>query len=353
MTTFLQIHMLTAYPPANLNRDDTGRPKTAMFGNVPRLRISSQALKRAWRTSEVFRDRLHGHLGLRTQRFGELVRDRLQKKGVAEDRAREIARTVADLFGKPTSGKGTDPTRIEQLAFLSPEEQAKALALAERMAEGETVAPVAGDVLERADSAVDIAMFGRMLADDPDFNREAAVQVAHALTTHRVLVEDDYYTAVDDLKRPAEDAGAGFIGELGFGAGVFYHYICVDRDLLVRNLKGDEDLAERGIAALIEAAATVSPRGKQASFASRARASYVMVERGEHAPRTLVSAFLRPVEPEAGDDVLRRSIVALEETREAFAKAYGEETACACMDVPGGRGSLAEVLQFAAPGAQG
>jgi CRISPR system Cascade subunit CasC len=192
-----------------------------------------------------------------------------------------------------------------------------------------------------------------MLARDPDFNREAAVQVAHAVTTHRVLVEDDYYTAVDDLKRPAEDAGAVFIGELGFGAGVFYKYICIDRDLLVHNLGGNENLADAGVAALVEAAATASPRGKQASFASRARASYVMVERGEHAPRTLVSAFLHPVEPDAGEDVLRRSIEELERTREAFAKAYGEQTDHVCMDVPGGRGSLAEVLRFAAPGTQG
>jgi CRISPR system Cascade subunit CasC len=352
MTTFLQIHMLTAYPPANLNRDDTGRPKTAMFGNVPRLRISSQALKRAWRTSDVFRDRLRDHLGLRTQRFGELIRNRLQEQGVAENQAQTVAEEIAKLLGKLKSGNDRGPAHIEQLVFLSPDEQQKAIELATRRAKGENIDLKAKLVLKTADRAVDIAMFGRMLAEAPEFNREAAVQVAHAITTHRVLVEDDYYTAIDDLKRPSEDAGAGFIGELGFGAGVFYHYICIDRDLLVRNLENDEDLAERGISALIETAATVSPRGKQASFASRARASYIMVERGEHAPRTLASAFLRPIEPDAGDDVLRRSIVALEQTREAFAKAYDEETECVCMDVPGGRGTLADLLQFAAPGAQ-
>ena len=135
-------------------------------------------------------------------------------------------------------------------------------------------------------------MFGRMLADDPSFNREAAVQVAHAVTTHRALVEDDYYTAVDDLKSASEDAGAGFVGEAGFGAGVFYLYLCFDRDLLVRNLGGDEDLAGQGVAALVEAAATVGPKGKQASFASRARASFGLVERGSEAPRTLAAAFL-------------------------------------------------------------
>src|SRR5690606_38759447 len=135
--------------------------------------------------------------------------------------------------------------------------------------------------------------FGRMLADDPAFNREAAVQVAHAINTHRAVVEDDYYTAVDDLKTAAEDAGAGFVGEAGFGAGLFYLYLCIDRDLLARNLGGDGELAQAGVAALVEAAARVAPKGKQASFASRAHASYALIERGAAAPRTLAAAFLK------------------------------------------------------------
>ena len=136
-------------------------------------------------------------------------------------------------------------------------------------------------------------MFGRMLADNADFNREAAVQVAHAFTTHRVTVEDDFYTAVDDLKKPAEDSGAGFVGELGFGSGLFYLYVCIDTDLLRRNLGGNEGVAKSAIAALTEALSTVSPGGKQASFASRARASFLLVEKGSQQPRTLGSAFAR------------------------------------------------------------
>ena len=128
---------------------------------------------------------------------------------------------------------------------------------------------------------------GRMLADSPDFNREAAVQVAHAITTHKVAVDDDYYTAVDDLKTPAEDAGAGFIGETGFGAGVFYLYINIDRALLLRNLGGDADVAKKAIEALVTAAAKIGPRGKSASFASFARAEHILAERGDAAPRTL------------------------------------------------------------------
>lgn len=345
MTTFVQLHLLTAYPPANLNRDDTGQPKTAQFGGVQRLRISSQALKRTWRVSPEFRDALAGHLASRTQRLGAMIRDHLAGGGVDDDRAVAIAREVAGLFGKIKPEKDDNPVYIAQLAFISAEEQAAALALAERLAAGEAAEVKAEAVLRATDGAVDIAMFGRMLADDPAFNREAAVQVAHAISTHRVMIEDDFYTAVDDLKRPAEDAGAGFVGEAGFAAGLFYLYLCVDRDLLVRNLGGDEVLARAGIAALVAAAAKVAPRGKQASFASRARASYILAERGAAAPRTLAAAFLKPV----ADDIQKNSINALEAARADFARAYGDEGGeSALMDVPGRRGSLADIVALAA-----
>lgn len=347
MTTFIQLHLLTVYPPANLNRDDVGRPKTAIFGNAPRLRISSQALKRAWRKSEdVFEHHLKGNLGQRTQRFGDHVEKHLLAQGAPEDKARQIARDIAALFGKLKKEIDKNPTYTEQLAFLSPEECAAALALAERALAGEAIDAKTAGVLRSADTAVDIAMFGRMLAGDPEFNREAAVQVAHAITTHRVVIEDDFYTAVDDLKRPTEDAGAGFVGEAGFGAGVFYLYACIDRDLLIRNLGGDAALAGVGIATLIEAAATVAPKGKQASYASRARADYVLVEKGETAPRTLAGAFLKAV---GGDntDFLMASIKALETLRESYAKAYGDDTDSRALNVPAGSGTLADVIAFA------
>lgn len=351
MTTFIQIHMLTAYPPANLNRDDTGQPKTAQFGGTTRLRVSSQAQKRAWRTSDIFEAALNGHLGQRTQRVGRDIRAHLLAKGADEQKATEIAREVADLFGKLKSEKeeGEKATFIEQLAFISPEERKAAIALAEQLLAGEKPEKFSPQlVLKEADSAVDIAMFGRMLADDPDFNREAAVQVAHAITTHTVLTEDDYYTAVDDLKTKADDAGAGFVGEAGFGSGLFYIYICIDRDLLIRNLGGvgSEALAKTGIAALLEAAAKVSPKGKQASFASRARASFVLIEKGTSAPRTLASAFLKPVRDE---DILEASIERLRKTRQAFADAYGDAPEQCALNAHAPDGiSFADLIAFAA-----
>ena len=347
MTTFIQLHALTVYPPANLNRDDVGRPKSAVFGGTPRLRISSQSLKRAWRTSDVFQKRLGGNMGQRTQRLGEVIQRHLMDRGHDEAAAQAIAISVADIFGKLETGSGKNPTLIRQLAFISPEERQAAIDLADRAAAGDDIDKEKGAVLRKADTAVDIAMFGRMLADDPDYNREAAVQVAHAITTHRVVVEDDYYTAVDDLKTSAEDAGAGFVGEAGFGAGVFYLYACIDRDLLVRNLGSDGELAGAGIAALVEAMATVSPKGKQASFASRARASYLMAEKGETAPRTLAAAFLKSTDKNGAQDLLNTSIEALETTRDHFAKAYGDAPDASVMNAAAGEGTLADVVAFA------
>jgi CRISPR system Cascade subunit CasC len=344
MSHFLQLHLLTFYPPSNLNRDDTGRPKTATVGGVPRLRISSQAMKRAWRTSSVFAERLHEHRGQRTQRLGEEIERHLRERGSTPERAVAIARQIAQHFGKLKPERDPAPARTEQLAFIAPEERAAALALGARLAAGENIEPAAEHLLRHADTAADIAMFGRMLADNPQFNREAAVQVAHAFTTHRVTVEDDYYTAIDDLKTPDEDAGAGFVGELGFGSGIFYLYACVDAPLLLRNLDGQRALAADACAALAEAAATVSPKGKQPSFAARARAHYMLAEDGGAQPRTLAGAFVKPVE---GADLAAVSIAQLEHWRSQLDHAYGpaaEKTAT--MNVAEGRGTLAEIVDF-------
>ena len=350
MTDFLQLHLLTAYGPSNLNRDDTGRPKSVTFGGAPRLRVSSQSLKRAWRTSEAFAIRLENHLADRTQRLGLNLHRYLKDKGMEEEAALAAAREIAGAFGKIRSDDNPNPTFIEQLAFISPEEKDAAFALADRMAGGEKIEDVKpDDLLRRTDAAADIAMFGRMLADAPKFNREAAVQVAHAITTHRAVADDDYYTALDDLKSrdEPEDAGAGFVGVQEFGAGVFYLYICVDRGLLLRNLDGDSDVRDAALGALVEAAATVAPKGKQASFASRARALYVLGEKGSAQPRSLAAAFLKPV---GGQDQGQQSINALDQFRRRLDGAYGpcadHEYVMDCV-TDNGDGTLAGLIEFA------
>lgn len=351
MSRFLQLHLLTAYPVSNPNRDDQGRPKTAVYGGVPRLRISSQAIKRAARRSDAMQSALMGHLGQRTQRIGEEVMKALIAEGVGEDTARKAATSVADVFGKlDAEAEKKGLIRIRQLAFVSPDERAAAIDIARRAAGGEDVGKDKDKefekaILRTADGAADIAMFGRMLADDPGFNREAAVQVSHAVTTHRALVEDDYYTAVDDLKTPAEDAGAGFVGEAGYGSGVFYLYACVDVDLLVENLQGDRELAAKAVGALVEALATATPSGKRASFAHQTRAGFVRAERGDQQPRSLAGAFLKPI---TGDDLMAASVEALTEMAAKLDRAYEPcVDAVETMNVAAGDGSLKAVRAFA------
>jgi len=348
MSRFAQLHLLTAYPPANLNRDDLGRPKTAIMGGSQRLRVSSQSLKRAWRTSELFQHSLSGHVGVRTKEMGREIYKGLVDKGVKEKDAKAWAIEIAGVFGKvkKEDKKNGDPRHmldIEQLAHFSPEEREAIDALCDKLATRGS-GPSRDDLklLRKQHSAADIALFGRMLASDPGFNTEAAAQVAHAITVHKVTVEDDFFTAVDDLNNGEEDVGAGHMGETEFAAGLFYQYICVDRELLKSNLGGDNALANKALEALAEAAATIAPTGKQNSFASRARASYILAETGDQQPRSLSVAFLKPV---SGSDMLGEAVTSLTNAAATMDKAYG---VCAdrraVMDLAAGEGSLKEII---------
>lgn len=323
MTTFLQLHLLTSYPPACLNRDDLNRPKSTKMGGVDRLRVSSQSLKRAWRTSEQFEVALAGHMGTRTKMMGLQVYQRLTQAGIGEKDAREWAKAIAGRFGKLKGAKPEKPLNdleIEQLAHFSPEEESAINALADLLAKENRAATEAElALLRKHHTAVDIALFGRMLADSPGFNTEAACQVAHAITVHRAAVEDDFFTAVDDLNTREEDAGSAHMGEQGFGAGLFYQYVCIDCDRLRENLGGDAALAGKAIQALIEAAATVAPTGKQNSFASRAWAYYALAEKGTRQPRALSLAFMKPVRD---GDMLTDAVAALTTMRDNLDKVY-------------------------------
>lgn len=305
-----------------------------------RLRVSSQSLKRAWRTSDVFTEELKGRIGTRTKRLGVEVFAELKERGVAEGKAKEWTGEIAKVFGSLES----DGLQIKQLAHVSPEERQAVADLVAVLAErGEGPSADELDLLRKKHSAADIALFGRMLASAPGHNVEAAAQVAHAITVHKVAVEDDYFTAVDDLNTRQEDVGAGHLGETEFAAGLFYLYICINRELLRENLD-DQALADQALAALVEAAATVAPSGKQNSFASRAYASYILAEKGSRQPRSLSVAFLKPV---TGEDMLTSAIKALEDKRAAMDRVYGP---CAestyAMNAEQGEGRLEELARF-------
>ena len=334
MTQFIQLHLLTTYAAANLNRDDTGRPKTLKFGGAERLRVSSQSLKRAFRTSDVFAERLPDALGKRSIGFTQALVEALVARGLTPDVAAERAELVIanDKLGKP---RKEARSKTEQLVHLSPEEITLITDMADRLS-GPDAPDIKGQtVLSHKPRAADIAMFGRMLADNPGYNVEAAVQVAHAFTTHRVTVEDDYYTAVDDLKAIDIDAdkGAGFIGVQQYGAGTFYLYICIDADRLLANLAGDKSLAKNALEALINVAAKISPKGKQNSFASRSMASYILQEMGEDTPRSLAAAFQKPVGGNGENDYFAASAERLIDLRDGFARAYGLNPGHLIMDV--------------------
>ncbi|MFZ1344244.1 type I-E CRISPR-associated protein Cas7/Cse4/CasC [Thiothrix eikelboomii] len=355
MSRFVQLHLLTSYPPANLNRDDLGRPKTAMMGGEPRLRVSSQSLKRAWRTSEVFADGLKGHIGTRTKEMGVEVFKQLREKGVAKKDAMDWAKAIAGQFGKlkaANKDKETQELEIEQLAHFSPTERQAIDELVLMLVERKTKPDAEElELLRKQHTAADIAAFGRMLTKSSTGQSlvehcvEAAVQVAHAISVHSVVVEDDFFTAVDDLNNGEDDSGASHLGETEFAAGLFYLYLCIDKDLLVKNLSGDEALANKTLAALIESTATVSPSGKQNSFASRARASYILCEIGKQQPRSLSVAYLKPVR---GGDMLTSAIKQLETTVENMDNVYGPCADQRCsMDAVAVKGSLQAIIQCA------
>lgn len=366
MTKFVQIHTLVSYPPSNLNRDDLGRPKTAAMGGTQRLRVSSQSLKRAWRTSDIFKESLGGHIGIRTKSMGISIFKALTtgvsladilnnndnaspiNPKVTEKEAKEWSKSIAGVFGK--SKKDSDDSliglEIEQLAHFSPEEILAIDQLIARISSsGNSPSKEDLDLLRQKHTAVDIAMFGRMLASNTKFNTEASVQVSHAITVNEVAVEDDYFTAVDDLNRGEDNMGSGHLGETEFASGLFYTYVCIDRELLQNNLGGDKDLANKAICSFVEAMAKVSPTGKQNSFASRAYASYMMIEKGNQQPRSLSVSYLEPVK---GRSMLKNAIETLKQTNENMEKVYGE----CCderleMNAYTGEGSLDEMLDFA------
>ncbi|OTP89769.1 type I-E CRISPR-associated protein Cas7/Cse4/CasC [Gilliamella apicola] len=352
MTTFIQLHLLTAYAPSNLNRDDLGRPKTAKMGNTDRLRISSQSLKRAWRTSDCFYQSLSDHIGVRSRRFArDWVYKPMIDNGISEKVAKESTIKIAGHFGKVKAEKSPkDPLsnlEIEQLVHISNNEQQAIKQLVDLLiSEKREPTDIEVKLLRKENSSIDIALFGRMLADSPAFNIEAACQVSHALGVSTVTIEDDFFTAVDDLNNYDVDAGSAHLGERGFASALFYTYVCISRDLLLENLNGDEVLVEKTLKALTESATKVAPTGMQNSFASRAYTSYLLIEKGSQQPRSLAVAYFKPIQSQ---DLVNDAITRLEDQRDKFDKVYGQ---CAdsryVLNSETGEGTLSAALDFVA-----
>lgn len=301
---YLDLYALQSVPPSNINRDDTGSPKTAMFGGALRARVSSQAWKRAMR--EMFSDLLpEGQLGVRTKFVVPLIAERIaaKREDLAEQSA-DFAKAVLDATGiksSETDRKGSDEGTLATgyLVFIANRELDDLADIAISWADG-GVDPKKPDSKSKKDvqkafkgiQAVDIALFGRMLADASDFNVDACSQVAHAISVNEISQEYDYFTAVDDCAAD-DNAGAGMLGTVSFNSSTLYRYATVNVDALMEQLESVEATA-RGVAAFVEAFVKSMPTGKQNTFANRTLPNVVAVSLRDDQPINLATAFERP-----------------------------------------------------------
>lgn len=303
---FVDIHILQTVPPSNLNRDDAGTPKQAVYGGTRRARVSSQAWKRATRV--VFADRIpEGDRATRTKKISSLVASRIRERTELDDeQAARIATNLLKPLGIKPGRKETDTAYLlfigrRQLDAIADLVVGRAHELADL--DDEALASALEDTAVKDllvnGHPVDVALFGRMVADLPALNVDAACQVAHAISTHPVEVEFDYYTAVDD-ENPKEETGAGMIGNVEFNAATLYRYATVAFPQLVDNLGGDHDAALDALEAFIDGFARSMPTGKQNSFAHRTLPSLVAVCVRHDQPVNLVSAFEEPVRSTTG-----------------------------------------------------
>ncbi len=358
MANLIEIHILQNFAPSNLNRDDTGSPKDAIFGGYRRARISSQSLKRAMR--EYVRDHPQGltadDLAVRTKQIvGELVELLTARGRVATESQPRVVAALGGVGLKFEHDQESDTYQAQYLLFMGRRElerlaelidehwdmldltapepgAAKATGRAGKQAARKAVPKEVNDALKRVldgGKAVDLALFGRMLADLPEKNQDAACQVAHALSTHAVEREFDFYTAVDDVKDldANADAGAGMLGTIEFNSACFYRYVALDLAQLRKNLQGDDTLTLRGVEAFLRALAKAKPTGKQNSFAAHNDPAYIACTvRHDADPRNLANAFERPVGKgewiKAG--LTDSSVQRLEATWQKLDTAYGQ-----------------------------
>ena len=325
MSKKIGIHVLTAYPPSNPNRDENGQPKTAVVNGVTRQRISSQCIKRAWRLSEIMKS-IEGSMSLRTRGLGLEVEAAMVAAGADPKVAKKRSAAIAGAFGKVNDKKAPEH---KEMIIIGHEEREGALALGKLLAT-ENRDPTAAELetLQRDTTSIDVAMFGRMRAAATKFNVDASIYVAHPLTTGKATIDADFWTSVDDLKLADDEAdgGAGGMGDVEFGSGTYYTYVEVNRDGLIHNLKDDKSvesdskaigLANSAILKLIEAIANVSPGGHKTTFGNQVRASYLRVEVGQPSGNLFCKAYEEPISGTA------KAIEKLRDVATAEATAYG------------------------------
>ena len=332
---FVEIHFIQNFAPSNLNRDDTNNPKDCVFGSARRARISSQCLKRAIRFERHFETISGVPISHRTRLMASEIDKALQKLDVDK----EISKSKAEEFSKHYSSKKAklEDNKTNVMLFLSSAEILEIANNLLNLESEEEIKKFAEDFAKgnvNRPSAPDIAMFGRMLADRPETNVDAACQVAHAISTHAANMDIDFFTAVDDLQKEG-DTGAGMMGVSGFNAACFYRYACIDFEQLVKNLNGDKELAKKTVEAFMVASVYAVPSGKQNSYAAHNPPSFLMaVVRGDNACWSLANAFEKPVNQMSHKGVVQTSIEALDDYWGKLSQFYGQpaQPVVACLD---------------------
>lgn len=291
---FMDVHVIQTLPPSNINRDDTGSPKTAQYGGVRRARVSSQSWKRAMR--KYFNEHsAEANVGVRTLEIVRYIADKIKKIDLekTDSEAMELAEKVLNEANVKTKDK-----RAKALFFLG-DTQAECLAQA---AINENHNKKELQVLLKDKPAIDIALFGRMVADAPSLNEDASSQVAHAISTHAVQTEFDFYTAVDDLA-PEDNAGAGMLGTLEFNSSTLYRYANVAIHELLEQL-GDKESVINTLKLFVEAFTNSMPTGKANSYANQTLPEAIIVNLRRDRPVNLITAFEEPVKSSKGNVIV-------------------------------------------------
>jgi CRISPR system Cascade subunit CasC len=339
----LELHLLQNFAPSCLNRDDTNSPKDCRFGGFRRARISSQCIKRAIRQTftnsgflpledtAVRSKRLVAEIAAQladmstdTTEVQRVITTALasQKLKVEDGQTqyllflgrREIAGLVSVIrqYWDQLAAVATDKPAAEADAEpATPKKSARKAKAGKSAAVPKEVTQAVQAVLDGG-KAADLALFGRMVADLPDRNIDAASQVAHAISTNKVDMEMDYFTAVDDLKTRAEDSGAGMLGTVEYNSSCFYRYANVNIPQLLVNLQGDHELAVRTINAFIRSSVSAIPTGKQNTFAAHNPPSAVLAVVRRTGFWSLANAFERPIRPDGRQSLVEASIAALD-----------------------------------------
>jgi CRISPR system Cascade subunit CasC len=310
---YLDIHAIQTLPPSNVNRDDTGSPKTAVYGGVRRARVSSQSWKRAIR--KYFLEESEADVGVRSLNVIRYVADCIREmdSSVSEEKAMDLAEKVFHDAGIKTKDHKT-----QALFFLGKKQAEK---LAEAALKGEKDKEVIKKIFQE-NPAVDIALFGRMVADDPSLNEDASAQVAHAISTHEVQTEFDFYAGVDDLN-DEDNAGAGMLGTIEYNSSTLYRYANIALHELVQQLK-DKDQAIEAAKLFIKAFADSMPTGKVNTFANQTLPELLMINIRTDRPVNLVTAYEVPVKSHAGnaDPSIERLFKEVEKTNKFVNKPY-------------------------------